>query len=172
VEHARSWIERGCVRLAAENHTDADLRTIRSAVDSARDPDIDLDRFLELDIDFHVAISRAAHNGVLELAMTAIHLARPRTNTLLLSALKPALIVEQHDAIVAAVAARDPDAAERAFLDHLEHLLTIRTEALARRDADDIAVASLQEEHPAGRRRSRDEARRLTPPSSAGPSGG
>lgn len=152
VEQARSWIERGCVRLAAENHTDADLRAIRSAVDSARDTAIDLDRFLELDIAFHVAISRAAHNGVLELAMTAIHLARPRTNTLLLSALKPALIVEQHDAIVGTIAARDPDAAERAFLDHHEHLLTIRAEALARLDAHDIPVASLQEEHPAGQR--------------------
>jgi GntR family transcriptional repressor for pyruvate dehydrogenase complex len=152
VEQARSWIERGCVRLAAENHTDADLHAIRSAVDGARDTAIDLDRFLELDIDFHVAISRAAHNGVLELAMTAIHLARPRTNTLLLSALKPALIVEQHDAIVEAIAARDPDAAERAFLDHHEHLLTIRAEALARLDAHDIPVASLREVHPAGRR--------------------
>ena len=84
--------------------------------------------------------------------MTAIHLARPRTNTLLLSALKPASIIEQHDAIVEAIAARDPDAAERAFLNHLEHLLTIRTEALARRDANEIPVASLREEHPAGRR--------------------
>jgi GntR family transcriptional repressor for pyruvate dehydrogenase complex len=63
---ARSRIKRGRVRLAAENHTDADLRTIGSAVDGARDPAIDMDRFPELDSDFHVAISRAAHNGVLE----------------------------------------------------------------------------------------------------------
>jgi DNA-binding FadR family transcriptional regulator len=151
VEQARRWIERGCVRLAAENHTDADLAAIRAAVDGARDPALDLDRFLALDIDFHVAISRAAHNGVLELAMTAIHLARPRTNTLLLSALKPALIVEQHDAIVEAIAARDADAADSAFQAHLDHLLTIRSEALARRDAHEIPVASLHEEHPASR---------------------
>src|SRR3954468_15829664 len=59
VEQARGWIERGCVRLAAENRTDADLQAIRSAIDGARDPAIDLDRFLALDIDFHVAISRA-----------------------------------------------------------------------------------------------------------------
>ena len=149
VEQARSWIERGCVRLAAEHRTDADLLAIRAAVDGARDPALDIDRFLALDIDFHVAISRAAHNSVLELAMTAIHRARPRTNTLLLSALKPARIIEQHDAIVEAIAARDAEGAERAFLVHLEHLLTIRSEALARRDRSDIPVASLREEHPA-----------------------
>ena len=56
------------------------------------------------------------------------------------------------DAIVEAIAARDPDAGERAFLDHHEHLLTIRAEALVRRDAHEIPIASLQEEHPAGRR--------------------
>jgi DNA-binding FadR family transcriptional regulator len=153
VEQARGWIERGCVRLAAENRTEADLDAIQAAVDDARDPSLDTDRFLELDIDFHVAISRAAHNGVLELAMTAIHLARPRTNTLLLSALEPAAIIAQHDAILAGVRARDPDAAEQAFLDHLAHLITIRTQALERRDADDIPVASLSEAHPATRRR-------------------
>lgn len=149
VEQARSWIERGCVRLAAEHRTDADLLAIRAAVDGARDPALDIDRFLALDIEFHVAISRAAHNTVLELAMTAIHLTRPRTNTLLLSALKPARIIEQHDAIVEAIAAQDPDGAERAFLDHLEHLLRVRNEALEQRDARDIPVASLQEKHPA-----------------------
>jgi DNA-binding FadR family transcriptional regulator len=148
VEQARGWIERGCVRLAAENRSDADLAAIRAAVDGARDPTIDIDRFLALDIEFHVAISRAAHNGVLELAMTAIHLARPRTNTLLLSQLKPERIVEQHDAIVQAIAARDPGAADRAFQAHLDHLLSIRTEALERRDPHEIAVASLREEHP------------------------
>jgi GntR family transcriptional repressor for pyruvate dehydrogenase complex len=153
VEQARSWIERGCVRLAAENRTEPDLETIQAAVDDARDPSLDTDRFLELDIDFHVAISRAAHNGVLELAMTAIHLARPRTNTLLLSTLKPAAIIDQHDAILAAIRAGDPDVAEQAFLDHLDHLIAIRTEALERRDAQDIPVASLREAHPAGRRR-------------------
>jgi len=149
VEQARSWIERGCVRLAAENRTSADLDSIQAAVDDARDPSLDTDRFLELDIDFHVAISRAAHNTVLELAMTAIHLARPRTNTLLLSALKPARIIQQHDAILAAISAQDVDSAEQAFLDHLDHLIEIRTEALQRRDAQDIPVTSLQEAHPA-----------------------
>jgi GntR family transcriptional repressor for pyruvate dehydrogenase complex len=148
VEQARGWIERGCVRLAAENRTEADLAAIRAAVDGARDPSIDIDRFLARDIEFHVAISRAAHNGVLELAMTAIHLARPRTNTLLLNQLEPARIAEQHAAILDAITARDPEAADRAFQVHLEHLLTIRDEALDQRDAHQIAVASLREEHP------------------------
>src|SRR3954466_12898624 len=40
VDHARAWIERGCVRLAAEQRTDDDLADIASAVERARDPSI------------------------------------------------------------------------------------------------------------------------------------
>jgi DNA-binding FadR family transcriptional regulator len=46
-------------------------------------PGIGTDDVLALDIDFHVAVSRAAHNAILELAMNAIHPVPP---------------VDQHDA--------------------------------------------------------------------------
>lgn len=148
VDHARAWIERGCVRLAAEHRTDDDLAAIAAAVERARDPAIDMDEFLALDLEFHVAISQAAHNSVLELAMTAIHLARPRTNTLLLRALQRPPIVEQHAAIHHAIDQRDPDAAEHAFQAHFDHLMAVQAQALEDRDASEISVTSLRETHP------------------------
>src|SRR4051794_5705324 len=148
VDQARAWIERGCVRYAAENATEEDLEAIRAPIDAAEDVD-DVDRFLELDLEFHVAISRAAHNSVLELAMTAVHLARPRTNTLLLFQLQLPPIVEQHRSIYEAIRARDPDRAEAAFHEHVEHLRRVQAEALANRDAGSIAIGSISEAHPA-----------------------
>jgi DNA-binding FadR family transcriptional regulator len=149
VDEARALIERGCVRLAAERRTEADLDAIRAAVDAAREPNLDTDLFLALNLEFHVAISRAAHNAVLELAMTAIHLVRPRTNTLLVAALRHAPIAEQHDAIYEAIRDGDPDAAEAAFDAHVAHLMAVQREALAQRDAHDIQIGSLTEAHPA-----------------------
>lgn len=149
VDGARAWVERGCVRLAAENRTDADLAVIKRFVDDARDPAISMDEWLALDIEFHVAISRAAKNRVLELAMTAIHLARPRTNTLLMAVLDREPVVRQHHAIWEAIRDGDPDAAERAFIAHSAHLAAVQEEALASRDAKEISIAALSEEmHP------------------------
>jgi DNA-binding FadR family transcriptional regulator len=149
VDQARAWIERGCVRLAAEHRTEEDLAAIEGAVEAARDPAIDTDLFLALDLEFHVGIGRAAHNAVLELAMTAIHLVRPRTNTLLMAALERPPIVEQHAAIARAIRDRDADRAERAFQAHLDHLIEVQRQALAHRDAGEIPIGSLVESHPA-----------------------
>jgi DNA-binding FadR family transcriptional regulator len=149
VDQARALIERGCVRLAAEQRTEADLAAIAGAVEPASDPAIDTDLFLALDLEFHVAISRAAHNAVLELAMTAIHLVRPRTNTLLIAALEREPVVAQHRAIYEAIRDRDPDGGERAFMRHIEHLTAVQRAALSHRDAQEIPIGTLTEAHPA-----------------------
>lgn len=149
VDEARGWIERGCMRLAALNRTREDLRAIADAFERGAEPGIDTDRFLADDLEFHVAISRATHNTVMELAMTAIHLARPRTNTLLLAVLEHEPVVEQHRAILAAIRAGDADAAEQAFIAHFDHMMGVQRAALENRRADDIPIGSLTETHPA-----------------------
>lgn len=149
VDGARAWVERGCVRLAAENRTDEDLATICRFVEEARDPTITIDEWLARDIDFHVAISRAAKNRVLELAMTAIHMARPRTNTLLIAVLEREPVIRQHQAIWEAIRDGDPDAAERALIAHVDHLARVQDAALANRSAKEISIAALSDEmHP------------------------
>lgn len=149
VDEARLWIERGCMRVAAESRTENDLRAIADALEASREESIDTDEFLAFDLEFHVAISRAAHNAVLELAMTAIHLARPRTNTLLMEVLQRPPVIEQHEAILAALRAGDPDAAEQAFASHFDYMASMQRAALEHRDASDIPIGSITETHPA-----------------------
>jgi GntR family transcriptional regulator, transcriptional repressor for pyruvate dehydrogenase complex len=149
VNAAREWIERGCTIMAARHRTDSDLADIRAAVEAMEAPGIDMDEMLELDIDFHVAISRAAHNSVLELAMNAIHIVRPYTNTMLVPLLSIETIARQHRAIYAAIRARDDARARAAFDIHAAHLEELRQRALADRPADEVAVSELTHEaHP------------------------
>jgi len=143
VSEAREAIERICVRLAAQRRDDDDLREIRAAVEQARDPDADLDLFLRRDLEFHIAICRAAKNQVLELPMTAIHLIRPWTNVVVFELLDRELIAAQHERILAAIEAGDADAAEAAFDEHIAHLAALRAAALRDRGEDEVAIAAL-----------------------------
>jgi DNA-binding FadR family transcriptional regulator len=150
INDAREWIERGCTIMAARHRTDEDLAGIRAAVEAMEAPGIEMDEMLELDIEFHVAISRAAHNAVLELAMTAIHIVRPYTNTMLVPLLSIATIASQHRVIYEAVVARDEERARDAFDVHVAHLDDLRQRALADRRADEVPVSELTHEaHPA-----------------------
>jgi GntR family transcriptional repressor for pyruvate dehydrogenase complex len=150
VNDAREWIERGCTIMAARHRTAEDLAGIRAAVEAMEAPGIEMDEMLELDIDFHVAISRAAHNAVLELAMTAIHIVRPYTNTMLVPLLSIERIARQHRAIYRAIEARDEERARAAFDVHVAHLEELRQRALADRRADEVPVSELTHEaHPA-----------------------
>lgn len=151
VSEAREAIERICVPLAARRREEDDLVAIRAAVERAGDRDSDLDAFLRDDLDFHIAICRAAKNQVLELPMTAIHLIRPWTNTVVFELLDRDRIADQHAAILAAIEARDPDAAERAFDLHIGYLAELRAAALRERAETEVPIAALAAEraHPA-----------------------
>jgi GntR family transcriptional regulator, transcriptional repressor for pyruvate dehydrogenase complex len=149
VNDARAWIERGCVLMAARNRTEADIDAIREAVEAMEAPGLEMDDMLELDIDFHVAVSRAAHNAVMELAMNAIHLVRPYTNTMLVPLLSIETIASQHRAIYEAVRAGDVGAADAAFEVHMEHLDDVREKALADQRPEDVRISALSSEaHP------------------------
>jgi GntR family transcriptional regulator, transcriptional repressor for pyruvate dehydrogenase complex len=149
VNAARAWIERGCVQMAARNRDAADLEQIRAAVEAMEAPGIGMDDMLALDIDFHVAVCRAARNAILELAMSAIHIVRPYTNTMLVPLLKIETIASQHRVIYEAIAAGDVAAAEAAFDAHIAYLDAVREQALADQRAEDVRVGALTHEaHP------------------------
>jgi GntR family transcriptional regulator, transcriptional repressor for pyruvate dehydrogenase complex len=150
INDARAWIELGCVRFAAGAATAADLEAVREAVEAMEAPGVELEQMLAIDIQFHVAVSRAAHNAALELAMSAIHLVRPYSNTMLMPFLDVATIAAQHRAIYEAIASGDAAAAEAAHQRHMDHLDETRRRALEDRDGADVPVADLLEEaHPA-----------------------
>ena len=146
---ARAWIERGCVRLAADHGDRADVDEIEAAVVAMEAPGLDMDGMLAIDIDFHGAVARAAHNSVLELSMTAIHLMRPFTNTMIVHLLAVDAVAEQHRAIYEPIRAGDSAAAEAAFDAHMHYLDDVRRQALVDRRAEDVQIASLPSEaHP------------------------
>src|SRR5918999_3048365 len=149
VNDAREWIERGCVRMAAVNRREDDLEAIREAVEAMEAPGLGIDDMLELDIDFHQALARAARNAVLELAMNAIHIVRPYTNTMLVGLLDVGKIAAQHRAIYEGVRSGDIGRAEAAFEAHMAHLAEVREQALADRRPEDVRIAALgSEAHP------------------------
>ncbi len=147
VDHARRLLERECVRLAAHNRTADDLAAIRAPIDRVRaDESMEIAAWLAADVEFHTAIAVAAKNGIIELAMTAVHLVRPRTNTLLLGKLEKTPVWQQHESIYEAIRAQDPDTAVAAFEAHVDYLASVQA-SNGVGDAIDLPLAQLQPTH-------------------------
>jgi DNA-binding FadR family transcriptional regulator len=128
VDEARHVVERACVQLAAKRATREDLDEMGRILDAQADPSISLQEFLNLDVAFHQAISTAARNYLLSLPMSAIHMVRPRTNTLI-QRHDRTRVITQHRALLEAISSGDAAAAEAAILNHMSFLE-------AQRDAD------------------------------------
>lgn len=143
VDEARAILELQCVDLAARRRTAEDLEAILQPVERSRDHSMDMADWLDLDLEFHTAICRAAKNTILELAMTAVHLSRPATNSVFVHQLDRAAVTEQHLAIYEAIKASDPDSAAAAFTAHVNYLAHVRLTALENRSPSSIRVASL-----------------------------
>lgn len=143
VQHARHVLERECVKLAAVQRTEEDLAAMRQPVDASRDPALTEDAWLRTDLDFHSAVSAAAKNRILELAMTAVHLVRPRTNRLMLEGLERDQVADQHWAMYEAIRDRDSEAAEAAFEAHFTYLNEVQQRVLAETDPSDLAVLDI-----------------------------
>ncbi|MFJ8601549.1 FadR/GntR family transcriptional regulator [Streptomyces shenzhenensis] len=127
VYHARRILERECVRLAALNRTAEDLEVIAAPIERVRAGEaLSMEQWLEEDVAFHTAVAGAAKNGILQLAMTAVHAVRPRTNTLLRAKLEKAPIWEQHQSMFEAIRDGDPVAAVKALEAHVDYLDSIR----------------------------------------------
>jgi len=143
VDEARWVLEMHCVDLAARRRTDDDLTRMLDPIERSRDATMDMADWLDLDLDFHTAVTKAAKNPILELAMTSVHLARPATNTVFVGLLDRDLVCDQHFDIYAAIRDGDPDRAQEAFKAHVTYLDQTRREALADADASEVLVASL-----------------------------
>ncbi|MER6048967.1 FadR/GntR family transcriptional regulator [Streptomyces sp. NPDC001793] len=121
----RSCLERDAARHAAERRTDEDLAALREALavrNRAWDTG-DVDRFVDADLRFHRAIAAAAHNSLLaELYEQFGDALRDAVAAVVGTPLLPDAVRHQfdaHTAIVDAIEARDPEAAEQAALAHL-----------------------------------------------------
>jgi GntR family transcriptional repressor for pyruvate dehydrogenase complex len=123
VIETRRIVEGGNVRLAAARVTDEQLAGLRTLVRELRGAVGDADRFSTLDIAFHDAVCEAAGNFLLAQLMQIINtlakVSRERTGA---GRAARERALADHDAILRALEARDPDAAEAAMTAHLDHV--------------------------------------------------
>jgi GntR family transcriptional repressor for pyruvate dehydrogenase complex len=120
---ARRVVEVGNARLAAFRITESEIAALGDLVASLADCIDDPDRFSELDIALHEAVCAAADNFLLAQFMNIVStlgkVSRERTGGLR-TVRKAAL--RDHQQILDALRAHDPDAAQRAMLEHLDHV--------------------------------------------------
>jgi DNA-binding FadR family transcriptional regulator len=120
LKEARIVAETGTARLAAELRTEVDLEKLRDILARQLLARSEPQEFMRIDGDFHAAVAGVSGNVVLSSVVRAVFdwMARFHTHAVRTSGLER-LTLEEHEAIVAAIAARDPDGAARAMKDHL-----------------------------------------------------
>jgi GntR family transcriptional repressor for pyruvate dehydrogenase complex len=114
----RIAVEGAAARLAAARRTDEDLVILRRAYEVMRE-DRETRRFRAADNSFHLAIADAARNRLMR---QAIEDARAATWVPIDRLISRVFLTanRHHEQIYDAIAAGDPDAAQRAVVDHLE----------------------------------------------------
>ena len=117
----RIGLESMAARRAAENRTDDDLAALADALDEARTAirRDDLASAARLNVDFHLAIVRCAHNPVLENLMGPL-ISQVRRFFRLGQDAEPSGWNDAHVAIYAAVRDRDAEQACRLVQEHIE----------------------------------------------------
>lgn len=141
----RNSLERDAARLAASRHTAADLDAIRAALER-QEHDLlhgDQDTIVDADIAFHRAIVNATYNSVL------LDLYDHLTDALghrmaIAEAISPqagaGVRMDEHQAILDAIAMGDADAAAEAAANHLQHSIEA-VERLVSADAGKAAAS-------------------------------
>ncbi len=123
VLETRRVVEVGNIRLAAARITSGQVDGLERLLADLRAAVGDADRFSSLDIAFHDAICAAAQNFLLNQFMSIINtlgkVSRDRTGAA--RAFRERALGD-HEAIMAALRDRDPDAAAAAMQTHLDHV--------------------------------------------------
>jgi GntR family transcriptional repressor for pyruvate dehydrogenase complex len=119
---ARLLLEVPLAGLAAYQPDEENVRRLREAVRAAATAS-DPNELAEFDSEIHKTIAAASGNRMLQ-ALTGwvFDVVQPSVNAALHGAIVPAAIVEQHEALLAAIEKGDAPRAERAMKDHLLYL--------------------------------------------------
>lgn len=118
----RQHLEVPAVRLATINRTAENLEELRDIVALQKSISVEDPRVPQLDVQFHGAIARASGNGVLASFVSALHLETEPVHYLDLSPEVGRTTVRQHQQIVRAIAEQEPEAGEKAMVEHLTYL--------------------------------------------------
>ncbi len=125
----RQFLEIDSARLAAERATDEDIATLARQIDRMGHSVDDFSAFVELDVNFHLEVARAAKNSVLSEVLNSVrsllHVWIERTSN---DKAVTVAAVTEHTAIFEAIRDHDPEAAERAMREHM-HIANERLRA-------------------------------------------
>jgi GntR family transcriptional repressor for pyruvate dehydrogenase complex len=120
---ARRIVEAGLAELAAAKITDEEIDELKACLTRSLETVEDEELFLESDLELHNRIRVAARNSILSLFMRSINklslYSRRRTGEF--PEVRRQTLID-HQEIVDALSRRDPTAARRAMLDHLNHV--------------------------------------------------
>jgi GntR family transcriptional regulator, transcriptional repressor for pyruvate dehydrogenase complex len=121
---ARRALEREAVRLAAERATAEEIAQLEAVIQEQRESLARSGSGADADVKFHTLLAQAGHNRVVAAAVELIR--RDKQLAVLLDAMLKRTRhkwVVGHEEIVAAVKQRDPDAAEKAMVVHLNDVI-------------------------------------------------
>jgi DNA-binding FadR family transcriptional regulator len=117
----RASLEAAMAGAVARSHTSEELRRLENALTAMRESESETDSFRQADVVFHYAMMEISGNRLAE--NIAKHLYKRAVESSRYQGINPpdavALTLDEHAAIVAAIAAGDPAAAERAMHDHI-----------------------------------------------------
>lgn len=117
----REALEPFCAELAARNRNAADLAELDRANDAIADPEADLERFLQANLDWHVGVALASHNELLTGFMMALSQAIyvGTQNEAFVDTEVRAVTARAHRGITESIRNRDAEAASRRMRRHV-----------------------------------------------------
>lgn len=120
---ARKILEVGLVGLAAERITPAEIAELEAGLSRSQETVAEPSAFLQADVDLHRKITQAAQNPILSRIIDSIGKLSfaSRQRTVEITGVREQTI-RDHQAIVAALKAHDPEAAQQAMLQHLSNV--------------------------------------------------
>ena len=124
---ARFHVESALAALAAMNATEEDLERIRRMIEhmEAQQGNLDIDDFVPLDSQLHLAFAQASHNPVLVKVLEILWDVLPRRIRHITATEQIPDYLAFHRAIYEAIASRDPAAARREIERHVEYLIRL-----------------------------------------------
>ena len=120
LKEARLFLETGLVRWAARVATTDDVQRLQQRQDEHRASMVDLDQFMERDMQFHREIARITGNPIFPAIVQAMfEWASEYYQSIVRAPGAEALTLAEHQKIIDAIASRDEAAAVQAMSDHL-----------------------------------------------------
>lgn len=122
-QDARALLEVGLARHAAQNARSEDLAALKAAFEANERSLGDIERFIDTDVAFHYVLAEIGRNPIFTTLLTALaEWLRGQRGSSVKASGSPEAAVAAHKRIYEAIAAGDPDLAEREMRAHLQQV--------------------------------------------------